>query len=256
MARLRQLSDLRTDTLKLADLENAAGGNRFGVSEVNEYVNKGIAHVYREMITVMDRPFFQKDWAFRTTGSNTNTTTGTQLVYPLPPDFLQMLSVLWATSSSGPWEALDPYEESERHMLINSGYLGAQWPVAYGIVGGVGAVTQGTVPVGYSIEILPQPPLNSVVQIRYVPTCPRLVNDTDTLDGILGFEDAACTWAAILMRRKDDLDTADLERDFGRHVMAIRSVAKRRDRSRPPRVSIVRNRMPMFGRRGWGRLRG
>lgn len=252
MARLRQLVDLRSDLLRLVDLENTA--NRFTPAELNEYINKGIAKVYAEIIVAQDRPFFQKDWSFIVTGSNTLPANAIPPSYPLPSDFLQIMSVLWATTASGPWAQLDPYEESERYQYINSGYLGAMWPSCYGIVGGTGAFTQGTIPTAYAIEILPPPPNGSVVALRYLPTCPRLQQDTDTLDGILGFEDAAVTWAGVLMRRKDDLPTDELERDFARHVNLIRVVAKRRDRSQPPRVQIVRNRFGGFGRRGgWGR---
>lgn len=249
----RQLVDLRTDMLRLADLEGVS--NRFTTAELNEYVNKGIVFVYRAIITVQDKPFYQKDYSFITVGNNTSPATPIQTTYPLPPDFLRIMSVLWASTNSGPWAALESYEEAERFMLINSGFFGAQWPAAYGIVGGTGAATQGTIPTAYGIEILPQPPAGSVVQIRYVPTPPRLTNDLDTFDGILGFEDAAVTWGAVLMRRKDDLPTEDLERDMARHTAEIRVIAKRRD-SRPPRVSIVRGRMGVFGRRAYGRLRG
>lgn len=254
MARLITLTDLVTGTRRLADLENAT--QRFPDTEVYRYVNQALVHVYRQVINVADRPFYQKDYSFLITGSNTTPTATTQATYPLPPDFLQILSVMWASNSSGPWDALEPYEESERHMLINSGFYGAMWPSAYGIVGGTGAVTQGTIATAYSIEILPQPPNGSVVQLRYIPSPPSLQQPNDTFDGILGFEDAVETWAAILMRRKDDLDTVDLERDFERHMSAIRLQAKRRDRSRPPRTSIVRGRWSGRGPRGmryWSR---
>ena len=103
--------------------------------------------------------------------------------------------------------------------------------------------------------MLPSPTNNSILKVRYIPTPPRLVNDTDTLDGILGFEDYVTTWAAILMRRKDDLDTAELMGDLVMHKQLIHTIAKRRDGSRPPKVSIVRGRMQgAFGGRGrgWG----
>src|SRR5579859_5710909 len=119
--------------LRLADLENVQ--NRFTTSELNEYVNKGIVFVYRAILVVQDRPYFQKDYSFICQGSNTSPANPVPNTYPLPADFLQILSVLWATSNSGPWRALEPYEEAERYQLINTGYFGAEYPRAYGIVG-------------------------------------------------------------------------------------------------------------------------
>lgn len=250
MANLRTLAAMRTSARRLADLENAL--NRFPDSEVSAYVNQGIQHVYAEMVTVQDRPWFSNE---ETIVVSQTPPLGGVSAYPLNFDFMQIMSVYLSNSgSNGPWMPLSPYEEADRPTLLNSGFYGGLGPMHYGITGGPTAVTHGTIPVAYSIEILPQPSLSSVIKIRYVPVCPQLVNDTDTFDGLLGFEEAVCTWAAILMRRKDDLETSDLERDMSRHIDRIRIIARRRDRSRPPRVSIVRGHSlrGSSGRRGWG----
>ena len=138
MARTRTLADLRADTRKLADLENAI--LRFPDPECNEYVNKGIAYVYRQIINVQDRPTYQKDASFQCFGAN-SVTQPVPKSYPLADDFLQIMSVMWANNGSGPWIPLDPYEECERAALISAGYYGAMWPRFYGIVGGTGAYT-------------------------------------------------------------------------------------------------------------------
>lgn len=254
MARTRQLSDLRLDAARLADIENAS--QRFPVAEQNENINKGIAKLCAEMITVSDKPFFTAEATINCTPPS----FGQVSTYALPSNFLRILSVGWSNVSSGasagPWIPLEPYEEAERVRLTNAGFYGGLSPLRYGITGGPGAFTQGTPATAYSIEVLPAPTNNSLLKIRYIPTPPRLVNDTDQLDGILGFEDYVCTWAAILMRRKDDLDTTELMNDLAMHKQLIHTIAKRRDGSRPPKVSIVRGRMNgMFGGRpgrGWG----
>src|ERR1700676_421033 len=249
MARSLTAAQMILDAQRLADLENASG--RFSSAEWLDYINRGIAYVYRKMITVSDHPFFQK------TMPNITMQAGVT-VYPLAADFLSILSVLWSTSQGGPFDQLDPFSESERVDLVNSGYYGGMYPRAYRIYGdgGTGAFTQGTIPTAYSIEILPSPVAGGVVQVRYVPTPPLLQQTADVFDGILGFEDAACTWAAILARRKDDLPTDDLERDFMRNMAEVTMIARRRDRSRPPKVSIVRGRGYNRGRGGGGNWGG
>jgi hypothetical protein len=243
---------MATDALRLADLENAT--QRFPLTEVYEYCNKGIAHVYAEMLVVGGPVPFFSDEAIITC---TTPPAGFVATYPFPADFLQILSVSWCNAgnspSGGPWIPLTPMTEAERTRLLNARFYGGIGPRHYGITGGPTAFTQGTIPVAYSIEILPNPTSNSLLRVRYVPTCPRLINPTDTFDGLLGFEDAATTWAAVLMRRKDDLDTADLERDMQKHFQRIHVIAKRRDRSSPPRVSIIRGRgVQRGGRNGFG----
>lgn len=241
MARTRQLQDLITDALRLVDVENAI--TRFPVvagGEACEYVNKGLAKVYREIIICSDRPFYVTETNVQV---QSPPLSGGGTIVPLPFDFMQILGLSWASNQSGPWQTMRAYEgESERAALLGSGYLGSGWrQFCYGFAGSPAGVTVGTIPTAQSLDIVPGPPLSSYVKVRYVPTCPRLYNLSDTFDGVLGFEDAACTWAAILMRRKDDLETAALEADFARHVELIHSVARRRDRSGPPRTQIVRN---------------
>jgi hypothetical protein len=245
---LVSLAYLATGALRLADLENAT--NRFPVTEQYDYVNRGIRFVYRELVTVADRPFYIK-------ANNSIVTQNGVSLYPLAADFLRMVNVLWSTSPNGPWRDMEEFEECDRSMLYNSGYFGGMFPRSYTITGaslvsssGSGAAfTQGTIPTAYSIEILPAPASGISILYRYVPQCPLLVNATDTFDGILGFEEAIMTWAAILMRRKDDLPTDDLERDMERHIQEIRKIARHRT-SRPVKIQQVRSRNGRIGRAG------
>ena len=245
MARTVSVAQLIIDSRRLADLENAL--DRFPDSEVINYINKGVAYLYRKMITVSDQPFFMKQ------APDIILQRGVS-VYPVPQDFLRVLSVHWASNPTGPWRPMEPFAESELWMLMDAGYFGGVLPRAYRIYGdgATGAFTQGTIPTAYSIQILPAPS-SGIARLRYVPTCPVLQNTTDLLDGILGFEDAVSTWAAVLMRRKDDLDTADLERDFGRIMDEVGKIARHRDGSRPPKVSLVRGRGGYRGGRFGGR---
>ena len=239
MAQLQTLAQMRLAAQRLADLENASA--RFPTSEWNTYVNAGLAWVYKEMLVIMDRPFFVSETNIQVVLSPP---LGQVSTFPLPLDYMQLLGVSWASSQNGPWRNLEAYEEKERAPLLSAGsYGGCNVGYMYGFAATPGALTTGTIPTSNSLEIVPQPSLGSWVKVRYVPTCPVLVNDVDTFDAILGFSDAAVTWAAILARRKDDLDTTELKSDMVAHIERIRAIARRRDRSAPPRTQIVR---------GWG----
>lgn len=244
---LIQLSDLRTGALRYADLENAVGGasSRFSTSELNNYVNRAIAHVYRNILVSQSNPHFIKDQFYLAKSQNVpNLVPPT---YPLPQDFLQIISICWAQQQAGPWGYLERCEEVDRPALISAGYYGGMWPSSYMFTGatsaaGVGSFTQGTVQVAYGLEILPASPMGSVIWLRYVPTPAQLLSDSSTFDGIVGYEEAVMLWAAILMRRKDDLPTEELERDLGLVLSEMRQITKSRDRSGPPKITQVRNR--------------
>ena len=255
---LIQLQDLVTGALRYADLENAVGGasSRFSTPELYNYVNRAIAHVYRNILVAQSNPHFIKDQFYNSKSQNVpNLVPPT---YPLPQDFLQIMSVCWANQSAGPWGYLERCEEVDRAALLSAGYYGGMWPSSYMISGntsatGVGSYTQGTIPVAYGLEILPAAPMGSVIWLRYIPTPPQLLSPSATFDGIVGYEEAVMLWAAILMRRKDDLPTEELERDLGLVLAEMRQIAKTRDRSGPPKVTNVRNRAgSRTSRRGRG----
>jgi hypothetical protein len=244
MSDLRSLAQLRTDAYRLCDVENAVA--RFPASEVTDYVNRGIERVYAEMMKAWAQPFYIVEAKLQLTPAP----FGEPQTAPLPMNYLQMVGISWSAGPLGPWHPLDPYQdEGERTRLLSGAVCGVAHEFRWGFAAAPAAFTQGIPPTTYSIEVLPRPPQGSFLRIRYVPSFQPLVNDGDSFDGILGFWDAASTWAAILMRRKDDLDTSALQSDWSQHLERIQSIARRRDRSRPPQVQIVAN-------WGSGRMRG
>jgi hypothetical protein len=233
---------MANDAYKLVDVENAT--NRFPLLDVYEYVNKGIARVYAAMLQAWDRPFYITE-AFVQVAQMPP--PGSAFTFPLPVDYLQLVGLGFSSSQLGPYRNCEPYQSDiERTELMTPGY-GSGIHFHYGFAAAPTAFTQGIPATTYSLDVVPNPPLSSWFRVRYVPSPQRLVNAQDAFDGILGFEDAAVTWAAILMRRKDDLDTGALEGDYAQHMTRVTSIARRRDRSRPPKTTIVA---------GWGRGAG
>lgn len=247
MSDLRTFGQMQTDAYRLCDVENAI--TRFPAPEVGDYVNRGINRVYTEMLKCWDQPFYIVE---PPPVQIPSVGLGQVSTMALPMDYLQMIGISWSSSSLGPWCPLDRYrDERERTELLTSGStIGVAGQLRWGFAASPIAFTQGIPRTTYSIELVPTPSQGSYVRFRYVPSFQPLVNLTDVFDGIAGFYDAATTWAAILMRRKDDLETSALDGDWQQHLLRITSVARRRDRSSPPQTSIVMNWGSRGGRHG------
>lgn len=251
MARLRQLSDLRSDAMKLADVENATA--RFPVSEVNEYINQGIAELYDLLVSARGAGFYEKTVYIVTDGLNTN--------FSLPQDFYQlvMFQVNLGFGGINPMQgdtniALEQFMMHERPELSSSTPGWAGQPFRYRVHGGDPSQpnqVQGTIQTGYTVEFLPFPAANVRVQCFYVPSCPRLVNENDVFDGINGWEEYVIFYAAMLMRYKDDLPADHMVAMLDRLKSRIMGLASHRDMT-PQRTIDVRTRWS-FG--SWRRRR-
>lgn len=238
MARTRQLSDLRNDAYKLADVENDTA--RFPNADVNELINQGIARVYDMLISGGGAgAYYEKPATITTDGINTT--------YVLPADFLRLQHIQVNLSNTAGTngdtnQGLEPYLLSELPLLSSSSPAWIGQPFAYRIRGGSSSITnstQGTIPTQYAIDLRPLPAANMLVSIWYIPSCPRLVNDTDTFDGIDGYELYAVAHAAKWMRYKDDLPVDHLLQLQKELKERIDSMAPHRD-ARPQRVTDVR----------------
>jgi hypothetical protein len=227
--------------MKLADVENATA--RFPTTEVTEYINQGIAELYDLLVSARGVGFYEKTVTIVTDGINTN--------YALPLDFYQLVmfqvnlgfsagvSVTTDTNI-----ALEQFMMHERPELSSSTPGWAGQPFKYRIHGGDPSQpnqVQGTINTGYTVELLPPPSANIKVQMFYVPSCPRLVNDNDVFDGINGWEEYAIFYAAMLMRYKDDLPADHMVAMLDRLKSRIMGLASHRDMT-PQRTIDVRTR--------------
>lgn len=220
----------------MADTQNAI--TRFPTSEVNYYVNQGIAGLY-DLLVQSCGDYFESQATIITDGINTN--------YALPADFyrltLAQMNIGNFFGVTGYNVPLRQFNLNERPVLSSStpGFSG--FAFAYRLHGGTPAVpntTQGTIPTQYSIELLPRPSANISVLLFYVPTCPVLVNDTDTLDTINGWDYYATAYAARMMRVKDDLPAEDLDKLMAELKQRIQGMAPHRNITEPKRITDLR----------------
>jgi hypothetical protein len=172
------LQQIVTRAQQRANLEGAAGF--IPQPEWADMANQSIADWY-DLVRLTT-------WGGQYYRSKAEITTGPGVdEYPLPGDFLSMISVDWfvAGFTGNQVVSIKPFHEEQRNAFRNwpSGWLLAQ-PVYYQLWGPNIAFQQ------------PQGVFS--VQINYVPTAPRLGNPTQTLDSINGWEE----WIVLDVAKK------------------------------------------------------
>jgi hypothetical protein len=251
MARLVRFDALKLKSRRKADLEFAL--QRFSDAEVGDYVNDGIAEYYDLLIRSSrgGNRLFENQFTITTDGLNT--------FYALPSDFYDILHAQANIGNNGTIGdtniPIRGFTMAERAELSSSTPGWAGQPFSYMLHGGTqqqAGTTQGTIPTQYAIELLPKPAAQIKVLLFYIPSCPLLVQDGDTLDSINGWDQYVAIWAAIEMRQKDDLDTGQLEGKLAAMRERIEALVPHRDRIGPSRVTDVRQQWPAWA---WRRRR-
>lgn len=187
MASTVTLLAMRTAARQRANQETLDQANALVTDvELDGVINNGVRHVYRLLVRA-------RSGYYRAT-QTISTVSGTS-AYDLASDFLELISVDWQFSTS---EILPiyPYEESERNRFrATPGWL-RLYPSFYQLQNG-------------QINFIPTPDSAYTVIVNYVPTCTALANDSDTFDGVAGFEEyAICKGAAYLCLKDDNAETA------------------------------------------------
>ncbi len=156
------------------------------------------------------------------------TVSGTRL-YPMPQDYLSLLSVDIVTAAGGLAVPVPSYQEEERTRLLNM-------PVGNGT--SIHYQIQQT-----DISLLPIPQGEYVVTVNYVPTAPVLSDSLDEIDSINGWEEFIVLDAAIkCLLKAGEVDVIPiLEQRLEKQRARIRSMAPRRDQQFAERVHVIEN---------------
>lgn len=99
------------------------------------------------------------------------------------------------------------------------------------------------------------------VVVEYIPVCPTLVEDSDTFDGVNGWEEAVVLWAAVKVFQKKRLPIGDLAGQYQAMLARIRANGYQ-DPGSPPMIQRASLRGPFWPFAGSGnttshyRLRG
>lgn len=179
MARSRTLGDMRSDVRLRADLV----GNQFVTdSELNEYINQSLAELYDRLVGSRGQEYYAAEQVITTTGVE---------AYALPATHYETLYV--ELEDSGTRFRLGSYSMHERASLIGSSASNPGRPVAFRILAG-------------NITFLPAPTAGYTIRHWYVPACPRLASDSDSFDGVDGWEEYAIWRSVAYVQQKEQLD--------------------------------------------------
>jgi hypothetical protein len=190
-------------------------------------LNQELAELWARLVQNEGHPHFRS--------TATISVTPAFQTYALPADFWRLQEV--TATINGITGALHPFMAMEHGWLKNSGPWGPWSPVRYRIQAS-------------AIEFLPNQQTFTAT-LYYTPSCPRLVNASDTFDGFNGYEVAAIYGVCATVCAKEETDPTFFLAQKERILKFIDSLASQRDASHPERVQDVSVDMSWPGRL-WG----
>jgi hypothetical protein len=232
MPRSRTLAALRNDVLTRVDM---VGSTWAPTADINEWINQAWAELYDLLIDTGEKYYLTTPAPVFTTSTGTD-------IYPLPADHYKTLGVD-ALISGTQWYDLHRYQFERRNdYTITAGDWSGVSPVLYDIRAGY-------------LHFIPSPPGNYTVRHYYYPAAVRMVNDTDTIDGVNGWELFAINYAAKMLAERDDNAelAAALTQEMLRQSQRITTFASDRNVGEAPQTRVARGRAwtPGLPRRWW-----
>jgi len=187
--------------------------------EQTNYVNASYAELYDLIIQKYgDNYFVQTPYAFVTDGINNQ--------FALPDDFYKLLGVdLSLANTSDSFISVPKFEFGDRNR-----YSVPNFQSFYGVTNLRYRIN------GTKIWFTPLPGGGQTIRLWYIPKIVYLVNPTDVMDGVSGWEEYIVIDVAIKMMQKEESDVSALMVQKQQMIQRIESAAENRDAGRPPRV--------------------
>ena len=211
MAKTATLLSLRDRVRRRVDLVNS---NFVTDAELTEFINSSAAELYDVLIGHYGQDYYlSNDTISLVAGTDT---------YALPIDFYQLvgLDVLY----SGDSISILPFQWHERNRYYN---LDGSIPnLKYRIQGS-------------NLKFMPMPKTAATVTVWYHPAITDLALDTDTFDGVNGWEEYIVIDASIKCRIKEEADTRELQSAKSEIMKRIENMASNRDSSEPMQFQTV-----------------
>lgn len=204
LGKLRGLARLYADQRPADETNafvNAAGTST--TAGLNDLVNLALCELYDMLVKAGGSDYYR-------TVDPISVLAGTSL-YNLPATFYQMLDLRleWMVNDVEPVGSI---KDRDYYKFKNLSTWGSWSPKGYRIAGA-------------QIEFLPTPTVAVTARLAYVPACPVLANDSDTFDGVNGWEKLVALKVAMELRAIEESPYGDLEKLFEREQRRIEGMA-------------------------------
>lgn len=228
------LSEIRTIARQYADMVNSQFVTD---AEFNSYINLSYFELYDILIQKYgDDYYVASPYSFSTDGVTQQ--------YTLPSNFYKFLGLdLQLGNTPNSWVTIRSFMFGDRNR-----YAVPNFQSFYGVTNLRYRIFANT------IFLTPIPAAGQNLRIWYVPRLTELVNDSDTVDGVSGWQEYLCLDAAIQALRKEESDVSVLLAQKQALINRIESAAEGRDAGNPQVVTDSQwseYQLPMWNG-GWG----
>lgn len=216
------LAELRLRAQQASDMVNTNEANATSgfitKSEWNYLINGSYAELYDILVGKFE-DYYSDSSVVTVTSGNT---------IPLPATFYKLRGLDRSDSgSNGTYYTLKPFQFEQRNVRNDRNMYQGVWPdIRYRILGS-------------NIILTPEDQANGTYKIWFVPKVTTLSADTDTIDGVNGWEEYIVVDAAIKALRKEETDVSVHMAQKQMLLARIEAMAANRDVGSCDRVTDV-----------------
>lgn len=196
------LAELRAAVRFRGDFDNSRA---ITDANLNLVINDGVAEAWDILLAA--RPDYYTTSTSTTYAANASSVT-------LPTTFYQLRKVEYLDGTD--YVRLAPVELTAQHRF-----------------GGAAGVPSRYRLQGSTLVLVPTPSKAYTLRIWYLPYATTLANDSDTFDGINGYEELAIACAVYRLKLREGLPVEEWLREVNRQTAAIRAAAANHDASEP-----------------------
>jgi hypothetical protein len=238
------LGAIRLMAKQRADRVNS---NFVTLPEWNSYINQSYYELYDLLTTVYEDYFLAPPLTFSTNGQDFQYDVPNGQNYDGAPALYKLYGVdCGLNTTDNAFISLNKYEFIDRNAFIFPN-LGSTF---YGVFNLKYRL------MGDKLNFIPTPAGNQIIRVWYQPRLSILIQDTDVMDGISGWNEYVVVRAAKFALDKEESDSSKLDAELAFLKQRIEDSAMNRDQGQPSAISNVRNNS-RFGRGGsqggsWG----